>query len=108
MPARPDLPEPGAAADWLRYARSDLALARVEPPAGVLTEMLCFHAQQAAEKALKALLIPVLKNDCAYYRSHPRPDRGSSLQALYWIPASAGMTLHNHFEEPVLRGSNDR
>ncbi len=25
MPAPPDLPEPGAAADWLRYARSDLA-----------------------------------------------------------------------------------
>ncbi|ARA94890.1 hypothetical protein AWN76_018170 [Rhodothermaceae bacterium RA] len=52
-----DPPLPGSPADWLRYARSDLALARATPPPGVLTEVLCFHAQQAAEKALKAVLV---------------------------------------------------
>jgi HEPN domain-containing protein len=34
-----------------------LALARVHRPAGVLFEGLCFHAQQAAEKAVKAVLL---------------------------------------------------
>lgn len=48
---------PGSADDWLRYARSDLELARIERPAGALLESLCFHAQQAAEKALKAALV---------------------------------------------------
>ncbi|MGD8787394.1 MAG: HEPN domain-containing protein [Phycisphaerales bacterium] len=47
----------GSPADWLRYAYSDLELARVKRPSNVLLEVLCFHAQQAAEKALKAVLI---------------------------------------------------
>ena len=47
----------GSAEDWLRYAKSDLELARIEKPEGVLLENLCFHAQQAAEKTLKAVLI---------------------------------------------------
>ena len=50
-------PVPGSAEDWLRYAKSDLELARIEKPEGVLLENLCFHAQQAAEKTLKAVLI---------------------------------------------------
>lgn len=50
-------PEPGSAADWLRYARSDLALARQQPSANVLLETLCFHAQQAAERSIKGVLI---------------------------------------------------
>ncbi len=48
---------PGSPVDWLRYAYSDLGLARVRRPSKVLLEGLCFHAQQAAEKALKAVLI---------------------------------------------------
>ena len=48
---------PGSAEDWFRYAKSDLELARIEKPEGVLLENLCFHAQQAAEKTLKAVLI---------------------------------------------------
>lgn len=48
---------PGSAEDWLLYAKSDLELARIEKPEGVLLENLCFHAQQAAEKTLKAVLI---------------------------------------------------
>jgi HEPN domain-containing protein len=47
----------GSPADWLRYARSDLELAGIIRPDEVLFEGLCFHAQQAAEKALKAVLV---------------------------------------------------
>ena len=44
-------------AAWLRYARGDLALAQVPLPEDSFYEQLCFHAQQAVEKALKAVLI---------------------------------------------------
>lgn len=46
---------PGSPWDWLRRARSDLALAKVALPTGVLYEDLCFHAQQAAEKSIKSV-----------------------------------------------------
>jgi HEPN domain-containing protein len=42
--------------EWLNRARSDLRLAGTQV-AGVYLEDLCFHTQQAAEKALKAILI---------------------------------------------------
>lgn len=42
---------------WLENAQADLALARVALPPGGLYEHLCFHAQQAAEKSLKAVLL---------------------------------------------------
>ena len=44
------------AREWISRARSDLALARGKRK-GIYLEDLCFHAQQAAEKAIKALLI---------------------------------------------------
>ena len=50
-------PEPGSPADWLRFAKSDLAVAQRPPDGHVLTETLCFHAQQAVEKSLKAVLL---------------------------------------------------
>jgi HEPN domain-containing protein len=50
-------PELGSAEDWLRYARADLAIARVIPSGDIMLEMLCFHAQQSAEKSLKAVLV---------------------------------------------------
>ena len=52
-----DVPR-GSAADWLRHARSDLALAKSLPAdLDVLPETLCFHAQQSVEKAIKAVLV---------------------------------------------------
>jgi len=42
--------------EWLNRARSNLAQARVRCPE-VYLEDLCFNAQQAADKAIKALLI---------------------------------------------------
>lgn len=53
----PEKDRPGSPGAWLRYAQSDLELARSSPPAEVLLEALCFHVQQAAEKALKAVLV---------------------------------------------------
>ncbi len=42
--------------EWLRRARSNLALAKAKG-SGVYLEDLCFEAQQASEKAVKAVLI---------------------------------------------------
>jgi HEPN domain-containing protein len=53
----PEKAQPGSAADWLRRARSDLALAGLSLPPDVLYNDLCFHAQQAAEKSIKAVLV---------------------------------------------------
>jgi len=47
----PDNPD-----EWLRRAESSLALAGAKTP-GVLYEDLCYQAQQAAEKALKAVFV---------------------------------------------------
>ena len=44
-------------AEWMRRARSDLAVTRLTEDERIAPEILAFHAQQAAEKALKALLV---------------------------------------------------
>jgi len=53
-----DRPPPESPQAWLERAYSDLALARaaLRLP-NVLLEDACFHTQQCAEKALKALLV---------------------------------------------------
>jgi HEPN domain-containing protein len=56
MPPSPIIP--GSPESWLRYAQSDLAIAlggATTPE--VLYETLCFHAQQVAEKSIKAVLL---------------------------------------------------
>jgi HEPN domain-containing protein len=52
-----DRPEPGSTEEWLLRARADLALANAPLPPGGVLEDLCYHAQQAAEKALKAISV---------------------------------------------------
>lgn len=42
---------------WLRRARGNLARAKQPKPAEGFWEDLCFDAQQAAEKAVKAVLV---------------------------------------------------
>ncbi|MDE0199942.1 MAG: HEPN domain-containing protein [Caldilineaceae bacterium] len=42
--------------EWLNRARSNLALAKNRIP-GAYLEDLCFEAQQAAEKSLKAVMV---------------------------------------------------
>lgn len=55
------MPRPGDdlrdAMRWLKYARANVFQADVGRAGGVLIEYLCFEAQQAVEKALKAVLI---------------------------------------------------
>ena len=53
----PEDPISEVSRQWLTEARSELTLARIEKPALVSWEALCFHAQQAAEKGLKAVLV---------------------------------------------------
>ena len=47
-------PEKGSPQDWLIHAESDLQLAATGKLPKVLYETLCFHAQQAVEKAVKS------------------------------------------------------
>jgi HEPN domain-containing protein len=48
----------GSPQEWLRHAQSDLALGKVGRESDeVLPEQICFHAQQAIEKCIKAILI---------------------------------------------------
>ena len=46
-----------AAMEWLRDAQSDFALSTVPKTRRIRYTHLCFHAQQAAEKSVKAILI---------------------------------------------------
>ena len=52
----PEAPETGTAGEWLRRAKGNLALAKQRKPREAFWEDLCFEAQQAAEKAVKAVL----------------------------------------------------
>jgi len=54
MPARFPPEDPR---EWLNRAHSNLAIARSRADTSVYLEDLCFNAQQAAEKALKAVCI---------------------------------------------------
>lgn len=47
----------GSAEEWLNRAKSNLALAKQPKSEEIYFEDLCFETQQAAEKALKAVLI---------------------------------------------------
>lgn len=50
-------PEAGSPPEtWLQYADADLLLVQHAVTAGAPAGEVCFHAQQATEKALKALL----------------------------------------------------
>lgn len=58
MTPQRDLGAPGSPQEWLAHAESDLHLARLAKGSKeVLPEQACFHAQQAAEKSLKDVLL---------------------------------------------------
>ena len=88
-------PDAGTPADWLRHARSDLALAQPTPDPQVLRENLCFHAQQAAEKSLKAVLVA---RGLAVPRTHSLGSLMDLLPPDIAVPQdvalSAGLTDH--------------
>lgn len=55
---QPPDPQEGSPEYWLRRARSVLQIARLtEPSHRILAADLCFNAQQATEKAIKAVLV---------------------------------------------------
>ena len=47
----------GTPEDWLKRAKSNLAIARQSSSEEIYLEDLCFESQQATEKALKAVLL---------------------------------------------------
>lgn len=49
--------ELGTPEEWLKRAKSNIAIARQSKTEDVYWEDLCFETQQAAEKALKAVLL---------------------------------------------------
>lgn len=64
----PDTKDATDSREWLKRARSNLARARagkVDPD--ILYEDICFDAQQAAEKAIKAVLV---SRGATFRRSH--------------------------------------
>ncbi|RJP20562.1 MAG: HEPN domain-containing protein [Candidatus Abyssobacteria bacterium SURF_5] len=49
---------PGLPEEWMDHAESDLKLARLAADdCSIRREQVCFHAQQSAEKAIKAVLL---------------------------------------------------
>ncbi|MBM9578648.1 HEPN domain-containing protein [Leptospira sp. 201903070] len=51
------LDDPSLPNTWLIHAKSDLLLSKLGDREEILFNQLCFHAQQSAEKSLKAVLI---------------------------------------------------
>jgi len=54
---QPDSEGTGSAREWIKRAKSNLARAKQPKTDEIFWEDLCFDAQQAAEKSLKAILI---------------------------------------------------
>lgn len=84
-----------AVAKWLRHAEADLALAQGPAHDEAMTSLLCFHAQQAVEKALKAVLIargidfPKLHNIERLISLLP-----ADIPLPSWLPEAAGLTAY--------------
>ena len=55
---------------WIKRAYNSLALAKVEKTDGICYEDLCYNAQQAVEKGLKALLIYYGENISRNLKTH--------------------------------------
>lgn len=82
---------PGSPAEWLARAKGDLALAMTPLPEEGFYEDLCFHAQQAAEKAFKAV-----------YQQHGWPFRYvHSLEELLTGLRQNGLTVPENLDESV-------
>jgi HEPN domain-containing protein len=81
----PTKPRPAASPQaWLAHAQSDLQLARLaSTQAAILAEQVCFHAQQACEKAFKAVL---LAKRIPFPLTH-------DLEALLELAQGGGITL---------------
>lgn len=79
----PERALPGSPEDWLRFARSDLAVASQVLSGEVLRETLCYHAHQAAEKSIKVIL---LKHGKTFPKSHNLKVLLESLSSFIAVP----------------------
>lgn len=70
-------PIAGTAAEWLARARGSLALAKQPKPDEAFWEDLCYQAQQAAEKALKAVY---MRDGLRFEYTHNLARLGSGLE----------------------------
>jgi len=110
----PDAPPTGSAQDWLRHARGDLALARMRKTRNVLYEHLCFHAQQASEKALKAVLvrhgIRVPRSHDLAYLMGKLPEGVTVPPSLVELPTLTKYAVHQRYpgEDPPLTPKHRR
>ena len=81
---------PSTPEEWLSHARSDLILAKLGVEhQDVLYHQICFHAQQAVEKALKAVLL--------FYRIDFPLTR--DIDELIDIFEGAGISPPSHFSD---------
>ncbi len=76
---RSDSQTPGSASEWLARAKGDLALAKSPLPDGAFLEDYCFHAQQAAEKGLKAIY---QRHEWPFRYTHDLEELTSGLERL--------------------------
>ena len=69
---------PGSPEEWLDFAKSGLQMAEVgKRQLSIRRELVCFHAQHAAEKAIKGVLLSwtidfpwlTTSNNCPNWRS---------------------------------------
>jgi HEPN domain-containing protein len=81
----------GSAREWLRRAKSNLARAKQPKPPESLWEDLCFDAEQAAEKALKAVLI---LRGIEFPKTH-------NIRVLLDLLSAAGMAISPELREAV-------
>lgn len=88
-----DQPELGTPEEWLRYARADLAVCQVAMERTEISpEIACFHAQQCAEKSLKALL---LTKQIQFPRTHV-------IEFLLDLLSDAGVAVPEEVDEAVI------
>ena len=83
MPDRYPASDPRA---WVDHAQSDLLLAEMTPPSGVHLELLCFHAQQAAEKAIKAVIMYQTQEEAAFSHDLRRLTRDAEQAGASRVP----------------------
>ena len=72
------VPSTGSALDWLARAKGSLLMAKQVKPEGAFFEDYCFQAQQAAEKALKAVCQHV---GHVFRYTHDLEELGTELEA---------------------------
>jgi HEPN domain-containing protein len=106
----------GDAPEWIRHAEADLRyaqLGRQEP--GMLLNLVAFHAQQATEKALKALLVA---DQVDFPRTHDLGEllallrqtgrrRPAGLEQVEELTPLAVQTRYPGFDDPVEEAEAD-